>query len=194
MNVLGAVLAAGASRRLGTPKQLLPWGGGTLLGHAAAAACGSRCERVVVIVGHRPDAMRLALAGMPIETLVNPDWEEGMASSVRMAVRTASDLAADGVLLSVCDQPSISPAVLDALLDRFECDPARAVASAYAGTVGVPAVFGSRWYPHLLALTGDAGARRVLRDHPDEISVIPWEDGAADVDNPEDAAGPADAG
>ena len=189
MKVLGAVLAAGASRRMGTPKQLLPWGGGTLLGHAAAAACGSRCERVLVIVGHHADAMRLATSGMDLELVVNPDWEEGIASSVRVAVSSASEHAMDGVLLSVCDQPSISPAVLDALLDRFERDPARAVASAYAGTVGVPAVFGARWYPQLLALTGDAGARHVLRDHPADVTAVPWEEGAADVDNPEDAAG-----
>lgn len=192
MNVLGAVLAAGASRRMGTPKQLLPWGGGTLLGHAAAAVCGSRCARVVVIVGHRSDAMRLAIPGTDAEIVVNPDWEEGIASSVRVAVRVASDHAMDGVLLSVCDQPSISPAVLDALLDRFEREPDRVVASAYAGTVGVPAVFGARWYPQLLALTGDAGARRVLRDHPADVTAVPWEDGAEDVDNPEDAAGPGE--
>jgi molybdenum cofactor cytidylyltransferase len=190
MRVAGVLLAAGASARLGQPKQLLELDGVPLVRRLTDELLAAGCADVAVVMGAHADLIRPALAHVRATLVDNWAWEEGVASSVRIAADFAVAHLSDGVLIAVCDQPALDRAHLGALIAAFT-DPGAAgpdgpsaVASAYGGTVGVPAILPRRAYPALLALTGDQGARRVLRDDPATRS-LPWPDGDVDLDTPE---------
>lgn len=148
-----AVLAAGASRRYGSPKQLAVIAGETLLHRAArvAAAWASRAEdrRAFVVLGAH-------LAYVDLEVVINPRWEEGISTSIHAAVHAARD--ADALLITLCDQPGITADDLD-LLMRID---APIVAASYENTIGVPALFRRSEFDALLALRGDRGAKSLL--------------------------------
>lgn len=173
VKIAAAILAAGESKRLGRPKQLELVDGEALLRRTARIALAARVARVAVVLGAYRDRVEPALAGLDVEVLDNAGWSEGMASSLRVAAAWASPY--DALLVCVCDQPDLTTDHLDALVARAG---ERAVASGYAGTVGVPAIFPRAMFPALAALTGDRGARGLLGD----ALVVPWEAGARDVD------------
>ena len=164
------VLAAGSSRRLGRPKQLLTLGGETLVARAARIAREAVGEVLVVIPSWSEGA------GWPddVRTLVNHQPEEGVASSIRLGVSACDD----DILLVLCDQPRITAAHLRALAEAG----APIAGTAYAGIVGVPAFFARTYRDELLALRGDAGARRMIEAHRDVVRAIPFEDAAIDID------------
>lgn len=159
------VLAAGASRRLGHPKQLVEYEGETLLARAARIA--SEVAPAIVVT-------RREFASMVSHAIVNEAPDEGIASSIRLGVA-----ACDGdVLLMLCDQPLITAEHLRALVDAH----APIAATAYSGTLGVPAYFAKEFREELLALRGDAGAKRVIEAHRELVVGIGFEAGAADID------------
>ena len=182
MRVVGAILAAGASTRLGSPKQLLDLDGEPMLRRIARVALASRCARIAVVLGAHADRIAPALDGLDGDIVRNPDWSHGMSTSVRAAVTWAGD--ADGLLLMVCDQPRLGATHLDVMIDTFD---GRAVASAYGGTVGVPAIVSRSMFGAAAALEGDRGARALLRD----AIAIEWPDGAIDVDQATDMPRPS---
>jgi molybdenum cofactor cytidylyltransferase len=152
----------------------------------ASEVCASACDRVAVVVREGDPAVEACLEGLPVNVLVNPDWVEGMASSVRRGVAWADRQACDGALLLVCDQPALTATHVDALL-RAHANGARIVASRYGGTLGVPALFSRAMFDALLELRGPAGARRLIRAGEGVIAVD-WPEGVLDVDTAEDAA------
>jgi CTP:molybdopterin cytidylyltransferase MocA len=178
VTVDGVILAAGASTRLGQPKQLLLLDGEPMLRVIAREALASRCERVAVVLGAHADEIRGALAGLSVEILDNPGWAEGMSSSVRVGVAWC---AAPRLLLMVGDQPRLTRAHLDALIAVEGT-----VGSAYGGTVGVPAIFDRAMFPALAALRGDQGARRLLAG----AASVAWADGELDIDTITDTRRP----
>ena len=182
------LLAAGASSRMGRPKQLIRVGGESLLRHAARMATEAGCTPVVVVLGDRADQMRSELDGLPVLVAVNEEWAEGMASSLRYGVASISGLepALTGVLVLVCDQPLLSLEHVRALLERHAAGNALVTASLYSGRAGVPAVFAPQLFPELMSLQGDRGARELIRAHKDEIETVSWPEGALDLDGPED--------
>lgn len=185
--VSAIVLAAGASRRLGAPKQLARLEGEPLVRRAARAALASRCERTVVVIGCQAQQVRAALAGLDVTLAECPDWEQGIAASIRAGV-SALDMRADGALLLLGDQPRVDAALLDALLDVFEADGIERAACAYAGSLGVPAVFGRRYFGALQALRGDRGARALLEPAGPDLARIASDAPLADLDTAESAA------
>ena len=189
LTMTAAILAAGASSRLGQPKQLLRFEGQSLVERAARAALAADIARVLVVVGRDALAIADELRDLPVEILVNEDWPEGMASSVRCAVNGAGD--ADALLLTPCDLPLLSSAHLRALMEQYERENAPIVASRYNETLGAPLVIARSLWPELLQLHGDVGARRVIMRH--DASFIEWPDGARDVDTREDWANFGDA-
>ncbi|HET6281165.1 MAG TPA: nucleotidyltransferase family protein [Polyangia bacterium] len=183
-----AVLAAGASRRLGRPKQLLSYRGQPLLLRAVEAAFQSLATRVAVIVGAgRRVANVLVSGGTRAEVIENPHWQQGMSSSVRAAAAWARARDCDAVLLAVADQPHLSAAHLNALFAASD-SATRIVASGYASLLGVPALFPSHMFHRLEALSGDVGARSLLRQCPSEIAAVAWPEGAEDIDTAADIA------
>lgn len=161
------VLAAGASRRLGHPKQLVEFEGEPLLVRAARLA---RCVAPTIVV------TRHEFAALVPGAIVNESPDEGMASSIRLGVA-----ACDGdVLLMLCDQPLITAEHLRALVEAH----APIAATAYAGTLGVPAFFAKEFRDELLALRGDVGAKRVIERHREVVVGVRFEAAAVDVDGP----------
>jgi molybdenum cofactor cytidylyltransferase len=179
------ILAAGASTRLGQAKQLIELSGESLLRRTARVALEAGCAPVVVVVGYEADRMRTELAGLGVEAVVNPEWQEGMGTSLRCGV-SALPTALTDVLLLVCDQPRLTAEHLRALLGKHVAGRVAITASQYAGRAGVPAVFAAAVVPELLQCEGDRGAREVIRRDPARVQAVEWPDGAVDVDRPED--------
>jgi molybdenum cofactor cytidylyltransferase len=183
------VLAAGGSSRLGTPKQLVRWRGRTLLRRAAETALAGSSGPVVVVLGAQAAALRAELAGLPVHVAVNRRWRDGMASSLRAGGRAARAASGrDGpaaILVLTCDQPYVTPGLLRRLVRRFRHG-APLVACAYAGTMGVPALFAAAHLGELLALRGDEGAKQLLVRHHSVVAPVPFARGACDVDSAHD--------
>jgi len=175
------VLAAGASVRLGKPKQLVRLAGVTLLERALRTAREAGCCPVVVVLGADAAKIQAQCKLNDAVVAINDEWSEGMASSIRIGVRMLGAVAkdADGVLLMTCDQPAVTAEHLRALMKTGEV-----TASAYAGRRGVPAYLPSAAFAQLMDLRGDAGARNLLA----QARCVELADGELDVDTVEDLA------
>jgi len=183
--IAGVVLAAGESSRLGSPKQLVKVHDRTLLNHTLDCCVNGGCAWVAVVLGAAMDTILPTLTGLPSEVVINEQWREGIASSIRSGV-SALPAEAEAVVLATCDQPLLKSDVVRRLIQGFDGDPARMVACVYAGAVGVPALFGRGRFDELLRLRGDSGARRLLRANLESVVTVPWPGGAFDVDSPSD--------
>lgn len=188
MSIAAVLLAAGAGTRFGSAKQLAEVDGEPLVHRAATTALASGCSSVRVIVGAHREQVEAALAGLDVLIVANPSWEDGMASSIRVGIdAVAADIPrVEAAILLLADQVSVTPAVLDALIERFAAGDADLVACAYAGTQGPPALFGRRFFAELEELRGDRGARSVLSAHHGELALVDFPEGAHDVDTPAD--------
>jgi molybdenum cofactor cytidylyltransferase len=191
--VIGAVvLAAGGSSRLGRPKQLLWHRGRSLLRRAAEEALASGCEPVVVVLGAEAGRLAPELAGLPVKPVVNERWADGMSTSLRLGVEALGPVVEACVLL-LCDQPSVTAALLRGLVEAHRHGH-RLAGCEYGDALGVPALFDRSLFPELLNLGGDRGARPVLAAHAAEAARIAFPEGVLDIDTPEDAARLAGAG
>lgn len=177
---------------MGTPKQLLRYQGVSLVRRAAAAALGSRCSCVRVVVGAEAEAVARELRDLPVEIVENPRWRDGLASSIAAGLAACAgggeEEVPDGVLVMVADQPRLGADVLDALIDAFSGEPHAIAAARYAGSVGTPALFGRDHLEALRQLAGDRGARSLLERHREHVRAVDFPAGAIDVDTPADWA------
>ena len=182
------VLAAGGSSRMGSPKQLLPYRGSTLLRHAVDTALASPCRPVIVVLGAAADRAGALLADLPVECAINSEWQRGMGASIRIGLRhilkTQNPAA---IMIMLCDQPAVTPEILNKLLNAHQNE-ASIVASNYDGIAGVPAIIGRHWFGELLTLDDSAGARFLFKNHPQSVSTIRFTQGSIDVDTPADYA------
>jgi molybdenum cofactor cytidylyltransferase len=186
--VAAVLLAAGGSERMGEPKQLIELEGRSLVRRASEVALRSRCEALFVVTGAYGDAIGSELAGLGAVVVVAQQWRRGLSHSIRCgidAVNRSPYPAFDAALLLLADQFEITPAHLDALLDVFPTNEASMVATQYAGTIGVPAVFGRRHFAALEALEGDRGAKMLLLAEP-SVGCVPFAKAAFDIDTPDD--------
>jgi molybdenum cofactor cytidylyltransferase len=191
MQVAAVILAAGASRRLGQPKQLLLFNGETLLSRAVRLSSEAGAAPVFVVLGAQAGILQRALAGASARPVLNPEWQSGLASSLRAGVHAAEALSppVDGVLLMNCDQPRLDAAHLRALLAAFAAQAGQGIAaSAYSGVHGVPAIFPRALFGALQSLTGDKGARSLLEQAAIPVALVPFAGGDLDIDTPEDLA------
>lgn len=177
------ILAAGASQRLGTPKQAVEWEGEALLHRTARVALEAGFSPVFVVVGAAEEISRQALGGLTVEVIPNAKWAEGMAASLRVGM-AALPACASAVLVLVCDQPALSLELLVEMAQLHRRAPDRVIAAHYAGTRGVPALFPAHRFPDLWSLTGDRGARGALKG--EGVLEVPFPNGELDVDSPGD--------
>jgi CTP:molybdopterin cytidylyltransferase MocA len=181
-----AVLAAGASRRLGRAKQLVPIRGEPLLRRQCQCALTARVGEVVAILGCDEAQHREVIVDLPIDVRVNDEWKEGMAATLRSAVRAAKERQA-ALLVLPCDQYRIIPDDLCTLYNHWRWAPSIACVSRWGHYAGPPAILPIHYYDHVLRLRGDIGARSLLYDLdrpcPDEI---PNPRAAFDLDSPEE--------
>jgi molybdenum cofactor cytidylyltransferase len=158
------VLAAGGSVRLGAPKQLLKRDGETLVHRAVRLASATRPQRLLLVIGAYAEEMRAAVADLQLEILVNHDWPDGLASSLRVAVG-ALDETASGLILG-CDQPALELAHLQTLLTGAVESVSGCAATRHPGSPGVPVVVSAALMREAHGLQGDSGLRRALQTLP----------------------------
>jgi len=187
-SVGAVVLAAGSSSRMGSPKQVLQYGGESLLRRAALAALGAGCRPVVVVTGANVELSRRELEGLDVREVLNSMWQSGMASSVRAGVESllSADAGVDAAVLLLCDQPHVNAEVISGLVAAHRANGSLVVASTYGGGFGVPALFGRALFGELARLEGAAGAKQVIKRHAAEAHFLPFAGGEVDVDTPDD--------
>jgi molybdenum cofactor cytidylyltransferase len=179
------LLAAGGSKRLGQAKQLLEFGGETLVHRAARLALATAPRDAVLALGAHADAVQAAVATLALRPVPCAHWELGMGASLRAGLAALSADCA-GALVLLCDQPDLDAAHLQALVAAWRADPSRAAASAYAGVLGVPALLPRAWFAELAALEGDRGARDLLRQRAAYVHAVACAPLSRDIDAPSD--------
>jgi len=181
------ILAAGQSSRMGKPKQQLLYQGNSLLQHIVNIALQSPYRPVIVVLGAFADDILPTIAPKPIDVIINTKWEEGMSSSIRAGIdylQKTPDIS--NALVMLCDQPHVSSRLLTDMLRKKKQGNKGIVTCAYNNTTGVPVLFDKKYFPELLLLTGQEGAKKLLAIHSDDIATIDFPLGAVDIDTMED--------
>jgi len=189
MNNTGIViLAAGSSSRLGNMKQLLSFRGKTLLQHVIDEAAGVGAQPIVVVTGANAGKVASSVADNKVNIVENKNWQDGMASGIVAGVRQIIKLDKDikKIILAVCDQPYVSSALFDQLEQLQNKSAKPIVASAYADTVGTPALFSTTFFDQLLSLKGDEGAKKILKNNINDVATVDFPKGEIDIDTQED--------
>lgn len=177
------VLAAGLSSRMApASKLLMNLGDRPLMRHVAQTAIDAGLNPVTVVVGHDGDAIRAAVAGLPLRIVANDDYEEGVASSIRAGVRAIA-AEVDAAVFLLGDMPLVAPRHLRSLLAAFAAEPDRGICiPTYRSKRGNPVLWSARHFPHLLALSGDQGARVLFRAFDEQIVEVEMPDDGVLVD------------
>jgi len=182
------ILAAGSSKRLGKPKQLLAYEGSTLLRHSIKAGLDSEATNIVVVLGAHAEQIKKEIEAEKVETVVNTEWEEGIASSIRIGLQTLinSNSSITGVVVMLCDQPYVTAALINNLIECHQLDGKPVIASVYGEVTGVPAYFNAKMFSKLFELKGDMGARSVIQKHFNEVATVDFPKGSVDIDTEAD--------
>jgi molybdenum cofactor cytidylyltransferase len=182
------ILAAGGGSRMRSIKQLLPYGGGTLLTHAIQQAQIAGFDRIIVVIGAFASEVRSAIRDLKVEVAENEHWETGMGSSIVAGLQQLETAGPKSGLLAIllADQPHITAEHLREMRRAAAGAPTPVTAASYDGVLGVPAFFRSEVFPMLASLAGDAGARSLFRGGEIEVTPFPLPEAAVDVDTPED--------
>ena len=188
------ILAAGEARRFGACKQLAEFQSKPLLQHVIDAALALPHKRLMVVTGKYDQEIKTAFKSGRVsgaEQVYNPDWHEGMSSSIRLGCKLLAN-DCDQILVLLGDQILVSADELHSLIDGT--DSTRVVCAGFSGTVGPPALFGSAFYPALLSLDAENGAKRILINPKNHVRVVPMASAGWDIDTPEDLENLTDVG
>lgn len=182
------LLAAGESRRMGTPKQLLSYKGRSLIRHAATEAIGSNCDRVIVVLGAYGDRITPELDNLPVHICQNERWHQGMSTSIATGIKVLLEVNSsfDAAIVTLIDQPLITAKVYNQLIERYYRTRSKAIASTYSQTIGVPALFDRNLFAELCNLQGKGGAKRLLQHHSNPKHNLAVPEAALDIDTPTD--------
>ena len=184
-SLFAIVLAAGASTRFGSPKQLVRIAGRPLLHTAVTRASEVVGSALVVVLGAGAAELGALLKHSPGTIVINQEWREGLASSIRAGVARLP-LTCCGAMLLLADQPAVTADDLRRLAGTWRKQPQYIAAALYAGAPGVPAIFPRSLFQELAQLRGDQGARALLRRNLDRLVRVPMPGAALDIDTPED--------
>lgn len=184
------ILAAGEASRMGQAKQLLKLEGQTLLERCLAKATALPSEAVVTVLGaHLAQTQPIVEAfGKGVQVAINPAWANGMGGSIAQGMYQvlALNTSTEAVLVLLADQPLVTVEKLAEMIQFYEANTTAIVASAYHDTFGVPAIFGQTMFDHLLQLKGKTGAKKVMKQHANQLVHFALPEAAFDVDTPED--------
>lgn len=182
------VLAAGASTRMGQPKQLLPIQGEPLLRRMAMLAVRTCVKHVAVVLGSEENKLREPLSGIPVDIVINRFWENGMGSSIKAGVKHLLNINPKlyGIVIMVCDQPLLRSPHIDALVKSHLTTQKPIVASRYAHTTGVPVFFHQTCFKDLLNLQDTEGAKKILQRYHENTFAIDFPEGEIDLDTTQD--------
>lgn len=181
------LLAAGNSSRLGQSKQLVEVNGMPLLRKSAITALQTNYP-VLVVLGAQANEHQKVIADLKTEVVLNPDWRLGMGSSLKTGLNLLVEKypALQAVLVLVCDQPYLTTTHLNTLIHKLETESQAIIASAYADTWGVPAIFRKELFTNLLQVADAAGARKIIQQLSDQVHSVKFENGEIDLDTPQD--------
>ena len=179
------VLAAGASSRFGSAKQLVRVAGRPLLHSAVARAAEVAGAAVIVVLGARAAELTALLTHSQSSVVINRDWREGIASSIRAGVARLP-ASCTAVLVTLVDQAGVTAEDLKRLVSAWRRQPDYIAAARYGTITGVPAIFPRSTFSDLQSLRGDVGARALLQRNPDRVVRVPMASAAIDIDTPED--------
>ncbi|MGB5635072.1 MAG: nucleotidyltransferase family protein [Waterburya sp.] len=183
------ILAAGASARMGTPKQLLPYRGRSLVRHAAETVLASICCPVIIVLGANAEQIQPELEQLSVHIVKNPQWHLGMGASIRSGIETIMKIEPklDAVVISLADMPLISTNHINNLVERYEQQSCPViVASAYRATIGVPTLFDRSIFWALTNLQGKAGAKSIIKKYANSMSLLATTEANLDIDTPDD--------
>jgi molybdenum cofactor cytidylyltransferase len=188
MSVAAVVLAAGGSIRFGKPKQLAIFQGEPLVRRIVTAAKDAGCAPVVVVVGASAAQITPVLAGLPVSIIKHPNWSNGLGSSIAVGVLHATRITPDldAAILLACDQPFVNAVMLRQLIQMHLKNKKPIVASAYAETLGVPALFDRSCFGDLLQLTGDSGAKGIILARRNDVASFDFPAAAVDINTAAD--------
>jgi molybdenum cofactor cytidylyltransferase len=187
IRVAAIVLAAGRSTRMGAENKLLAdIGGKAMVRRVVETALGSAARPVLVVTGHMAAEMGAALAGVDVTLVANPHYATGLASSLKAGIR-AVPAECHGALVLLGDMPDVAVGHLDRLIEAFAATPDAIVVPLHEGRQGNPVLWPCRYFPELLGLEGDAGAKRLIAAHGEQVREVDVGSDAvlADVDTPE---------
>lgn len=185
--ISGILLAAGLSTRMGEPKQLLPFGKSTIVETVADNMLGAKFDEVIVVVGHRAEAIQTQLGTRPIKTVFNPDYRDGMLTSAQTGIRTLE--ASDAFALMLVDQPFITSALINQVFDAYQQTEKGIALPSYNYKRGHPVIFDQKYASDILALTPVSdGVRTLFKKYSDDIHYVTVDTDAVlrDIDDRED--------
>jgi molybdenum cofactor cytidylyltransferase len=186
--VAGILLAAGTSSRMGSNKLLFELQGESVLRGAARRALAGGLTPLIVVLGHQAETAAAELAGLPCRTVVNPDYEQGITSSLRTGILALPAEAAATVVM-LADMPFVTAEMIAALVSRYRTTPAPLVISDYAGVNAPPMLYDRALFEELLAMAESGCGKQVVKRHRHEAEILAWPESAlADLDVPEDYA------
>lgn len=182
------ILAAGNSSRMGKPKQLLNYNGQTLLNIVIAQSVKTKFNPIVVVLGAYAKEIAKSSVNPGVVYAVNERWENGMSSSISFGLKTALNInpEIENVILTVADQVHISSEIFEKLNNRYQSAEKNIVTCTYSETTGTPTLFNKKYFKELLSLTGEAGAKSLIKEHSMDIASIPFELGKIDIDTETD--------
>lgn len=186
--IAAVILAAGASTRMGTPKQLLLDQGQSLLRRVIETAIAAHCSPIFVVLGAYSAQIRCELKDLPVQVVENPEWQTGMGSSIRHGIQALIDKTptVEAAILLLCDQPFVSAPTIHQLASVYRSTNKPIIVSAYQNTIGVPALFHSTLFLELTGLTQAEGAKKVIQRHLNSVVTVEFPQGAIDLDTPDD--------
>ena len=189
-NIGIVILAAGASTRMGTPKQLLRYQEHSLLRHTIEVAIASVCRPIIVVLGAYAQLIQPEISQLPVQIVENLQWNQGMSSSIRVGIQELKTYYPEvkAVIVTLCDQPFISTEIINQLAITYHSTNQPIIACEYAETLGVPALFSDRLFWELVTLQNGEGAKQVIKKHSQEVFGISFPEGATDIDTPEEYA------
>ncbi|MCJ7656075.1 MAG: molybdenum cofactor cytidylyltransferase [Dehalococcoidia bacterium] len=181
------LLAAGQSKRMGELKQLMPFGQSTIVAQAVDNLLGSAVDEVIVVVGYKAEDVIKAIAAKPIKLVINPDYEQGMSTSVIAGLNLVHSRV-QGVMLALGDQPLVDSQTVNRLIEEFYNHDKGIAVPTYQGRRGHPIIFAIKYKEQLLKLRGDVGGRQIIKDHPDDVLevAVDSESIVADFDTTDD--------
>jgi molybdenum cofactor cytidylyltransferase len=182
------ILAAGESSRLGQAKQLLKFRGKTLIKIAVETALQTKCQNIVVVLGANSELIQNEINDYPITIIANNDWQSGMASSIRAGLNSllSDNAELNSIIIMLGDQPLIQSAQIELLIKEFNRTKKHIIAAEYKNTVGVPALFSNDLFDELKSLSGDKGARMLIKRHFEKVQRVAIPEAEFDVDTFED--------